>query len=321
MESVLVTAVGSFSADIVIKNLKRMNLRVIGCDIYPKEWIVDSYQVHSFYQAPYATEKEEYIEFIKDICVNEKIKLICPLTDIEVDIFNSNREWFIKNNIIICISSFRTVEICRNKKIIEEYIRTENVDIDTIPTEYLYKISQEPKEFPVVLKPFNGRSSQGLKYIKDIDEWRNVIDNINKSKYVVQPYIKGEIITVDIIRRNDDEVVAIPRKELLRTLNGAGTSVYVFNDLTLEKKCIMLANALEILGCVNFEFIVDEHQNYYFIECNPRFSGGVEFSCMVGYNCVSNHVKCFLNETIDKKNSYSSQYISRKYEEYVTCIV
>jgi len=35
--NILVTAIGSFAADIVIKKLKEKSYNIIGCDIYPKE--------------------------------------------------------------------------------------------------------------------------------------------------------------------------------------------------------------------------------------------------------------------------------------------
>ena len=49
MNTALVTAIGSFSADIVIKNLIKSGFRVVGCDIYPAEWIADSGNGASFY--------------------------------------------------------------------------------------------------------------------------------------------------------------------------------------------------------------------------------------------------------------------------------
>ena len=61
MKTALVTALGSVSGDIVIKSLKRMGMRVIGCDIYPKEWVADAYNVDVFYRAPYVSDVEKYL--------------------------------------------------------------------------------------------------------------------------------------------------------------------------------------------------------------------------------------------------------------------
>lgn len=314
----LVTAIGSFSADIVIKGLKQMGFNVVGCDIYPQEWIVDAGQVNKFYQAPLATKEDIYIEFIQEICRKEDINYILPLTDVEVDVFNKYRKYFRLNDICLCISSKETLDVCRNKKVLETFVN-ENLSIHTIPTKMLSECSGKPSAYPVVCKPYDGRSSQGLKYIHDNDEWAAFVKTADKSKYIVQPYIEGNIVTVDVVRQpKQEKTVAIARKELLRTLNGAGTSVYVFNDEKLKKDCIDLANSLNICGCVNFEFILDSQGIYHFIECNPRFSGGVEFSCIAGYDCVRNHMNCFLERDIDDNYPIHNQYICRKYEEFVT---
>lgn len=50
MKTVLVTAIGSFAADIVIKKMQGEGYTVIGCDIYQKEWLADAYHVDFFYQ-------------------------------------------------------------------------------------------------------------------------------------------------------------------------------------------------------------------------------------------------------------------------------
>ena len=48
MRTVVVTAIGSFSADIVIKKCRENGIRIIGCDVYPGEWIADAGNVDAF---------------------------------------------------------------------------------------------------------------------------------------------------------------------------------------------------------------------------------------------------------------------------------
>ena len=54
MPNILITAIGSFSADIVIKKLHQNECFVVGTDIYPREWIVDAFNVEKFYTVPMA---------------------------------------------------------------------------------------------------------------------------------------------------------------------------------------------------------------------------------------------------------------------------
>lgn len=321
-KTALVTAIGSFSADIVIKNLKKNGFKVIGCDIYSRELIADAYNVSDFYQVPKVANEEEYLKALKYVCTEEKITHILPSTDIEIDFFNKYREEFEKTNIVICISPPKTLEICRNKKLQQEFIEKNVECIQYIPTKYVKECGTVPYDYPLVCKPVDGRSSQGLRYVYTKEDWEAVKTCVDRDNYIVQPKIIGNIVTVDIVRSQDGEVVvAIPRLELLRTQNGAGTSVKVYTDLKLENNCKVLADKLGVIGCVNFEFLRDDEGTYYYVECNPRFSGGVEFSCLAGYDCVSNHVRAFENNKIDEFQLNRNMYIARKYEEYVTRII
>lgn len=180
LKNALVTAIGSFSADIVIKNLKRIGYNVIGCDIYQKEWVVDAYQVNKFYQAPLSNREQEYIQFIQKICIEEQINMILPLTDVEIDVFNKNREWFENNNITICISSKETLDICRNKQKIELFIKDNGSVVTPIHTQKVSDMKEVPSVYPVVCKPYDGRSSQGLLYINSEEEWNYFRENITK---------------------------------------------------------------------------------------------------------------------------------------------
>lgn len=322
MSNILITAIGSFSADIVIKNLKKYGYKVIGIDINQKELIADAYNIDKFYKSPYANQEKEYINFLVELIRNEQIEYIIPLTDFEIDVINKHREEIDQCNCVICIADEDVINICRNKKKTYDYLYSRQID-ECIPTLLLSEINDYNKlMFPLVLKPYDGRSSQGLIYVKNCEDLIVTVEKIDKSKYICQPKIDGIIVTVDVLRNpNTKEVISIARKELLRTLNGAGTSVYVYNDSNLDSIVKKIADALDIKGCVNFEFIYNEEkEKYYFIECNPRFSGGVEFSCIASYDMVINHLNIFKKVNIDKVNKFKNQYIVRKYEEYVTKI-
>jgi len=320
MSNILVTAIGSFSADVVIRCLKNNNHKVIGCDIYKREWVANSVIVDKFYQAPYATNSLEYINFIKKICVEESINYIMPLTDVEVDVYNENRKWFEENKIVVCFSSKETINICRNKKLLEEKLSIAK-DVNVIPTYYANDEKIYNLDFPLVFKPYNGRSSQGLEYVKNNEELKKILKKENITDFVVQPFIEGIIVTVDILRNVDgSKVVCISRKELLRTSNGAGLSVYVYKDERLNDICVKIANALDIKGCVNFEFILDNNGEYHFIECNPRFSGGTAFSVSAGYNIVENHLKVFQDKEIETFEIKNNMHIVKKYTEIITSV-
>lgn len=324
MSSVLVTAIGSYAAEAVIQKLKQEGYRVVGCDINKREIIANSLIADAYYISPYVKYAKTYLEFIYEVCKKENISHIIPLIDPEVDFLSRYREEFEKEGITLCISDRRTIELCRNKLALAEYI-SKNTKVDIIQT-YRFNPDITP-DFPAVCKPSDGRSSEGLYYIYEEADWENFLRRAeNKDKYIVQEYIQGDIICVDIIRNPEQEkTVSIARRELLRTAHGAGLSVHLFEDEKLCESCEILANILNIKGCVNFEFIQTPEGKYFFMECNPRFSGGVAFSCLAGYDCIKNHMRCFTNsfdklknEGIDSFKLAGEIYMARKYRECIT---
>lgn len=320
MSNILVTAIGSLSADIVIKNLKKAGYIVIGSDIYDKELVANAYNVDCFYKVPYAMDKKRYVKYIVHICKENKVRYIFPLTDAEVDILNEYRKLLEEEDINVCISDYESIKRCRNKIQMYRFLKKNEVE-DIIPTQLLCDADWEIIKFPVVIKPYDGRSSQGVNFIDNYEELRFFVDNNDISRYIIQPKLEGNVITVDVVRNEFlNTQVAIARKELIRTLNGAGLSVEVFKDEYLEQHTKRIAELLNINGCVNFEYIKTENGKYYLMECNPRFSGGVAFSCLAGYNCVINHLNCFMGKKIDSSIEVRDIYISRKYKEIVTKI-
>lgn len=319
MKNALVTSIGSVAGDIVIKTLKKLGFYIVGTDIYQKELVVDAFNVNKFYQAPYTSESDKYFDFLKKICVEEKINFILPLTDLDVDFLNARREWFDENNVTLCISPKHSLDIIRNKKKLQDFVKDKCPFTNSIPTVLLKDVKKLEWNFPVVCKPYDGRSSQGLRYIYNEKEWQSFIKENPDDKYIVEPFIEGPIVMVEIVRQTEPrKVVAVTRQEKLSTPHGCATAVYMYQDKELEENSRKLADALDIKGCVNFEYIHGKDGKYYLVECNPRFSAGCEFTCISGYDCVSNHIRVFENKPIDGFEFQHPMYISRKYEEYIT---
>lgn len=329
-KTVLVTAIGSFSAAAVIGACKREGFRVVGCDIYPAQWVVNSMEVDAFCQAPLASDWQAYQAFLADACHREHVDYLIPLTDAEVDVLQDWPGVAGELGAVICMSGHGTISLCRNKEKMERFLAARGI-CRTIPGQRLSDIIGTEADskyvgltYPLVLKPWDGRSSQGLRVIKGAKEMMLAVEicRHQAERYLVQPKIEGGVVTVDVVRDPvSGTCVCLPRRELLRTMNGAGTSVYVFRDDELEQQCRQIAAALDIRGCVNFEFIEGQEEGpdgsrWRFLECNPRFSGGVAFSCIAGYDMVKNHLNCFLGKELEPLGDIRPQYIARRYTEY-----
>lgn len=246
-----------------------------------------------------------------DICKVEEIEFIFPLTDIEVDIFNQNREIFKNIGVKVCIQSKEALEIARDKfKLFEKLL---NSEVKVIPT-YLYKEIEKLKNFPYIAKPKNGRSSEGLLKIRQEKDFQQIE---NPNNYIIQDYLEGSIIVVDYIRnsktRQDFSVI---RRELIRTKNGAGITVEIFENERISKISSYIGKKLNINGCICMEFI-ENNREYYIMDINPRFSAGTAFTQKSGYDIVKNHLNCFLNKEIDEPIKIQTNIMTKRYIEEI----
>lgn len=312
--NILVTAIGSFSADCVIKTLRKNGHFVAGCDIYPPEWHAASRECNIVCQAPLATNEKEYIAFLLDICKRHGIQRLFPLTDLEIDVLNKRRNAFNGMggvNTLLCIPSEECLSIARNKY--KTFCLFKDDGTVNVPNSVLSSELTEAFPLPAVAKPISGRSSEGLLVVRE----RQELERLKAaSNYIVQELLEGNVFTVDYVRNASASCdFAVPREELLRTKNGAGTVVRITPDEALIAATSYIGRKLGINGCVNMEYI--RHGDaYYLIDINPRFSAGVAFTSFVGYDMVSAHLNCFLEGgAMPAPIEYGERLLCKRYIE------
>ena len=337
MRTVIVTAIGSFSAPAVIRELKEAGCRVVGTDINPKELIAMSAEADVFVNLPRCDAGKTYVDAMAELVRREKAEAVLPLTDAELDVLNEVRDRL--HPAVLWASPAEAVRISRDK--MKSRAAAERAGAKVIPTGLLSDALSEKAtpsgkdillaspRIPLSLKPRDGRSSQGLYRVRTEKELAGALEVIcgtgREKDYLVQPLIEGRIVTADVVRFPDGRCTALPREEYVRTWNGAGLSVHVFRDKALEETCCAVAEELGVLGCVNFEFIHAEDGSFYFMECNPRFSGGTGFSIAAGDHVVRKHLAAFgaapEEEDLEKDAQFrdvTECWIARKYVEVIT---
>jgi len=300
------------SAACAIKRLKENGAFVVGSDIYPGEWHLETKMCDAFVNAPFATDEDVYIQFLLDTCKQYDLGYIIPLTDLEIDVINRQRSRFEEAGIVLCMQSAAVLETARDKY----KLSLRFVDDVKVPSVRTCKLVDMPEDFPFpcIAKPYNGRSSEGL-IRKATKEQVNAIEN--KDAYILQEQLRGWVHTVDVCRSAaSGKCAAMPRAELLRTQNGAGLTVQMVADESLIELASHIAAELNINGCVNMEFIHNSDK-FYLIDINPRFSAGVAYSVVSGYDMITNHMRCFMGADIDGQIPVKEQIIIKKYEEVI----
>jgi len=311
---VLVTALGSIAAPFVATTLqKEMGLEVIGVDMYPAAWVATSAQVEKFVQVPPLVETNAYEQAIVDLCRSYDVRVIVPLTDIEVDFLSARASRFEALGAKVATSKPEAVSLMRNKMALHDYFQDSGLLV--IPTYCREQYLKDYNVFPCVAKRVDGRSSEGLFILEEPVELE--LRKLKDERYVFQPFLHGSVLVADILKINTEKSIYVIRRELTRTKSGAGITVQILNDDDKSAHAIAcLSSLLSFEGCINVEFLCTPNGELMLMDVNPRFSAGVAFSALAGYNFVLNHVAYFLGQTVQSLGpiKYGEIY-TRKYTE------
>ena len=313
MQTVLLTAIGSASAHAAQQSFKAAGYRVIGCDIYPKAWNVNAAEVDVFFNVPLATDEAAYIDALLAAVRAYGVDFVIPLTDVEVDALCTRKDAFAKAGATVCCPSATAADLCRDKLRMATALSTAGL-ATVIPT-YTQQTLPADAPFPLMLKPLRGRSSQAQMVVHSASELAQALTL--RDDYIIQPYLAGDVYTVDCARDTAGNTVTLARRELLRTGNGLGTAVAICPDHPLNATCAAILAHAGIVGVVNMEFI--HHGNEYcFLEVNPRFSGGVGFSVLAGYDFPVAMLRCHAGDALLPPPVFRAMTMAQRYEMTVT---
>ena len=308
MKTILLTAVGSTSAMPALLRYRAAGMRVIACDIYPREWNAASLAADDFFQALTVRDETAYVQQMLDAVRRYHVDALIPLTDVEVDVLCSRKAEFLALGCLLCTPEEAVVRLCRDKMAMAQRLESAGV-CRTIPT---YGTSSDSlPDFPLMLKPRSGRSSQGQAVVHNREELTNVLTR--RDDYIIQPFLSGNIFTVDVARDAAGQVQALAREELLRTGNGLGTTVQIYESHPLEAVCAAIAEEIGLVGVVNMEFI-HHRDTYAFLEVNPRFSGGTGFSLKAGMDTPMLMLACHQGQPIGQRAEAHTGIYTRQVE-------
>lgn len=308
MKNILLTATGSMSALAVMERYKELGFRVHACDIYDRSWNVAPAFADEFFQSLPASRGEEYLAQMLRETAERKLDYLIPLTDPEVDYLSCHKEKFAALGCTLCTPEMEVTKLLRSKDDMNRFLAEKQV-CRTIPTETASRRTLPPWNFPLLLKPRSGRSSQGLAVVNQPGEYFETV--ALRDDYLVQPYLSGDVWCVDVVRDTHGNVLALARKEILRNRSGLGMTVEVVPGHPLEKVCADIANASGFVGAVNIEFIHHDGE-YWFLEVNPRFSGGVGFSITAGAPFADYMLLCHSGGALPEKYSAKHCVLARE---------
>ena len=171
--------------------------------------------------------------------------------------------------------------------------------------------------YPVLVRPsfvLGGRAMQIVANEEQLRHYLKTAVEIDEDKPVlVDKYIQGKEVEVDAICDGRDVFVPGIMELVERTGIHSGDSISVYPTFSISNKVkgIILQYAkklglgIGIIGLYNIQFIVDENENVFIIEVNPRSSRTVPFlSKSTGYSLADIATEVILGKSLKEQGIF-----------------
>lgn len=171
--------------------------------------------------------------------------------------------------------------------------------------------------YPVLVRPsfvLGGRAMQIVSKEEDLRHYLRTAVEIDEDKPVlVDKYIRGREVEIDAVCDGIDVFVPGIMELVERTGVHSGDSISVYPPFSISDKvkgtiltyAKKLGLGIGIVGLFNIQFIVDNDDNVYIIEVNPRSSRTVPFlSKATGYSLADIATKVILGTTLKEQGIF-----------------
>ena len=183
--------------------------------------------------------------------------------------------------------------------------------------------------YPVLVRPSFVLGGRAMQIVANEDQLRHYLKTaveIDEDKPVlVDKYIQGKEVEVDAICDGHDVFVPGIMELVERTGIHSGDSISVYPTFSISDKVkgIILQYAkklglgIGIIGLYNIQFIVDENDNVFIIEVNPRSSRTVPFlSKATGYSLADIATEVIMGKSLKEQGIFGI-YPNEKNRWYV----
>ena len=227
------------------------------------------------FRVPLAHDPEYLPELLK-ICESERIGLIVPTIDDEVELFGAAREKFAELGTLAACSSQATAALCNDK-----YATWRHLAAAGIPAArtYLPKDLASKPPFPLFIKPRIGRGAVGAHRIRNKRELDFFVRYVDKP--VIQEYLESPEYTIDVLCDLTGRPVHIVPRERVVIRAGVMDRGRTVKWPALIELAEQVCTAIPFIGAFNIQCRLREGWPAIF-EINPRFSGGIPLTIAAG---------------------------------------
>jgi carbamoyl-phosphate synthase large subunit len=272
--TVLFTAGGGAPIPWLIRTLSMQGVRVLTADMDPMA--AGLYLADRGFVIPRG-KSDKFLPALRKICREEHVDIVVAGADEEL----INATELERDGIIVLLPRKEFIQVCLDKYSLMRQLDSFGI---SVPRTRLASQGVGSLDFPMILKPRQGRGSRGVKLINSEEEFHEACENAqyNPDELIVQQYIDGMEYTISVVTWRDGEVQAVVPKEIIYK-KGITRMAVTRKNLQIDTICKKIQNSLRADGPMNVQLRLDNSTGIPFVfEINPRFSTTVTLTIRAG---------------------------------------
>jgi carbamoyl-phosphate synthase large subunit len=272
--TILLTAGGGSSIPWLIRALREKGVRVLTADMNPMA--AGLYLADRGFVIP-PGKSDRFLPMLRRICKEEQVDAIIPLADEEL----INATELERDGVIVLLPKKEFIELCLDKYSLMRQLDSFGIPV---PTTRLVSQGLGSLNFPLILKPRQGRGSRGIKLIFSEKEFHAAFESelYSPDELIVQQYIDSTKYTISVVIWRDGEVQAVVPKETIYK-QGITWLAVARKHSGIDHLCRNIQNSLHADGPMNVQLRLDNSTGIpYVFEINPRYSTTVTLTVRAG---------------------------------------
>lgn len=244
----------------------------------------------------------EYIDFLIDCCIKNKITVLISLFDIDLPILAKNKQRFKDIGVDVIVSDPEVIDICNDKWktyqfLIKHSIKTPTTYISF--TKAVTALNNTELAYPVIIKPRWGMGSIGIYKADNLEElqvlYKKVRNEIESSylkfessadidnAILIQQCITSDEYGIEVVNDLQKNYVTTFCKKKLAMRSGETDQAITIENSKLSLIGKNLSSALGHVAMLDSDCL-EINGDFYVLELNARFGGQYPFSHLAGAN-------------------------------------
>jgi carbamoyl-phosphate synthase large subunit len=281
---ILVTHAGGPAAISVIKSLQcskfKNDIVIVAVDSDPTAaglFLADIQDT-----LPDSTQETQWKDSLFELIDRHNINVILQTGESDVALFSKFQKQICDAGVQLLIPTKLTIDTCQDKYTFYSLCKHEF----KLPLTSLTKLNFPGKK---IIKPVRGSGSRNIQIVEQQVSLQ--------PGFMIQYYVDGPEYSVDVLCDESSNMLVGVVRERIQTKAGISTKGRIVNDTKILNECAKICMHLNIKGpaCIQLK---REGNDYFFLEINPRFAGGLFFSTLAGVNIPEMMLEHFSGNSI-----------------------